>query len=80
MLQRVLAELASQYLMHHPELARARNLPAMTYIFIYGGLFTMIRHLSEAAPAVSFDELAQGLADMVAFSLQGSLAPVETQQ
>lgn len=76
-LQRVLAELASQYLMHHPELARARNLPAMTYIFIYGGLFTMIRHLSEPAPAVSFDALAQGLADMVAFCLQGSLAPIE---
>ncbi|MDR3416627.1 MAG: TetR/AcrR family transcriptional regulator [Nevskia sp.] len=76
-LQSVLSELATQYLIRHPEMARARNLPAMTYVFINGGIYTVIRHLSEEVPSISFDELAQALADMVAFCMQGSLAPLD---
>ncbi len=72
-LQKVLAELTMQYVMHHPELMRSRNMPTLGYIFIYGGTFAVIRHLSDPAPPVSFDELAHGLADMVAFTAEGSL-------
>lgn len=74
-LQAVLGELLMQYLMHHPELMRARNLPVMSYIYINGGTFSIIRHLSDPAPGISFDELAHGLADMVAFCSEGSMQP-----
>ena len=72
-LRRVLAQLAMQYLTHHPELARARNLPAMSYIIIYGAMASMIRYLTEEAPAIRYEDLAQALTDMVDFSIQGSL-------
>jgi AcrR family transcriptional regulator len=74
-LQKVLAELTMQYVMHHPELMRSRNMQTLGYIFIYGGTFAVIRHLTDSSPPVSFDELAQGLADMVAFTAEGSLRP-----
>jgi AcrR family transcriptional regulator len=72
-LQKVLAELTMQYVMHHPELMRSRNMPTLGYIFIYGGTFAVIRHLADPAPPISFDELAHGLADMVTYTAEGSL-------
>ncbi|NPU94469.1 MAG: TetR/AcrR family transcriptional regulator [Gammaproteobacteria bacterium] len=62
---KILAELVMQHLMHHPENMRVRNIPTMTYIFINGGIFAVVRHLSDPNPPISFDELAQGLSDMV---------------
>ncbi len=70
-LQKVLTALVLQYAMHHPELLRGRNLPALSYILIYGGTFTVIRHLSDPVPPITFDELAHGLADMVAYTAAG---------
>lgn len=61
----VLTEIAMQHVMHHPEHMRLRRIPAMLYIFINGGVFAVVRHLSDPNPPVSYDELAQGLADMV---------------
>jgi AcrR family transcriptional regulator len=62
---RVLMEVAMQHVMHHPEHMRLRRIPAMSYIFINGGVFSVVRHLSDPNPPISFEELAQGLADMV---------------
>ena len=62
---KILSELVMNHLMHHPENMRLRNIPAMSYIFINGGVFAVIRHLSDPNPPVSFEELTQGLADMV---------------
>jgi AcrR family transcriptional regulator len=62
---KILSELVMNHLMHHPENMRLRNIPAMSYIFINGGVFAVIRHLSDPSPPVSFEELTQGLADMV---------------
>ncbi|RZU47449.1 TetR family transcriptional regulator [Fluviicoccus keumensis] len=62
---KILSELVMNHLMHHPENMRMRNIPAMSYIFINGGVFAVIRHLSDPSPPVSFEELTQGLADMV---------------
>lgn len=61
----VLTEISLQHVMHHPEHMRLRRIPAMLYIFINGGVFAVVRHLSDPNPPVSYDELAQGLADMV---------------
>lgn len=71
---RALQELIMQYLMHHPELVQVPRLAAMSYIFIHGGTFSVLRHLTEENPALDFDELVDGLASMVsnyaAFELQ----------
>lgn len=62
---KVLVDIVMQHLLHNPELTRVRNIPAMIYIFINGGVFAVIRHLSEDNPPISFEALSEGLADMV---------------
>lgn len=62
---RILMELVMQYAMHNTDVLRLRGFPAMTYIFINGGIFAVVRHLSDPNPPVTFEELARGLANMV---------------
>lgn len=62
---RILMELVMQYAMHNTDVLRLRGFPAMTYIFINGGIFAVVRHLSDPSPPISFDELARGLSNMV---------------
>ena len=62
---RILGSLVTQHLLHHPENAAVRRIPTMTYIFINGGIYALVRHLSDPSPPVSFDELVEGLAVMV---------------
>ncbi|MDO8331439.1 MAG: TetR/AcrR family transcriptional regulator [Fluviicoccus sp.] len=64
-IMKILSELVMNHLMHHPENMRLRNIPAMSYVFINGGVFAVIRHLSDPNPPVSFEELTEGLANMV---------------
>lgn len=68
-----LRELLIRYLMAHPRYLRARNIPVISYIMINGGVFIVLRHLSDPNPPVSFAELADGLADMVSQYVAGSL-------
>lgn len=62
---KILSELAMQHILHNPENVRLRHIPAMTYIFINGGIYSVLRHLSDPHPPVSFEELTEGLATMV---------------
>lgn len=62
---KVLMELVMQYVLHNPAVAPIRNMPAMIYIFINGGIFAVVRHLSDPNPPISYEQLARGLADMV---------------
>ena len=55
-----------QHVLNNPEHMRLTRLGPMTYIFINGGIFTIVRHLSEPNPPISYEELVNGLADMVA--------------
>ena len=71
--QKILGELVLQYLMHQPELMRMQNIPVMSYIVINGGMFAMIRHLGESAPTMTFEQLSDGLADMVDHVVAGEL-------
>ena len=61
----VLTEIVMQHVMHHPEHMRLRRIPAMSYIFINGGIFSVVQHLSDPTPPVTYEELTEGLADMV---------------
>ncbi|ARB44452.1 TetR/AcrR family transcriptional regulator [Alloalcanivorax xenomutans] len=72
-IQRLLMNLLLQYVIHHPQLARLGNLPAMGYIMINGGVFTVLRYLSEPNPTIGFEELVKGLGDMVAHFVEGEL-------
>lgn len=72
--QRVLSDLAMQYLTHNPELARLPDIPTKAYIMIHGGIATMVQQLSEENPTISFEQLSEGLADMVRYMVEGGLA------
>jgi len=75
-LQQTLSELVTQYLMHHPETLQIRNIPTMSYIMINGGIYSVVRHLCDPSPPISFDELAEGLANMVSHYTERELALV----
>lgn len=77
-LQKALSELVTQYLMHHPETLKIRNIPTMSYIMINGGIFAVVRHLSDPAPPISFDELVEGLATIVGHYTEQEMALAET--
>lgn len=62
---KLLSEIVIQVVMHHPEYMRLRRIPAMTYIFIHGGIFAVLQHLSDPNPPITYEELSEGLADMV---------------
>lgn len=64
-LQQTLSELVTQYLMNHPDTLRVRDISTMSYIMIHGGIFAVVRHLSDPSPPISFDQLVEGLARMV---------------
>lgn len=72
-INKLLMDLLLQYVMHHPELVRLGNLPAMGFIMINGGVFTVIRYLTDPNPTVAFEDLVQGLGDMVAHFVEGEL-------
>ena len=65
-----------KYVMHHAQLVQLGNLPAMGFIMINGGVFTVIRYLTEPNPTVTFDDLVRGLGDMVAHFVDGELQRV----
>lgn len=76
---RVLSDLAMQYLARNPEYTRLPGIPVNAYIMIHGGIATVIQQLSEENPTISFKELAEGLADMVRFMVEGGLREVDSQ-
>lgn len=76
-LSKALSDLIMQYLMHHPELLRVRNIKVMSYIAINGGIFTVLRHMRDPNPPITFDQLARGLADMVEHYVSRELAIID---
>jgi AcrR family transcriptional regulator len=62
----VLRELIMQYIMQHPRFMRLPNVATMGYIFIHGGMFTLLHYLSDPNPPIAYEALVDGLAQMVA--------------
>ena len=62
---RLLGDIIVQYLLQNPQYARMQRFAAMSYIFVNAGMFTVIRHLSDPNPPITYDELVDGLAHMV---------------
>lgn len=71
---KLLMELVTHYIMHNPSSVQVRNVPTMAYIFINGGIFAVVRHLSDPNPPMSYEELSRGLADMVGHYAKQELA------
>ncbi len=69
-----LRELVMRYVMQHPEYLRMPQIATMSYIMINGGIFIVLRHLSEPNPPLSFAELTEGLAGMVSAYADAELA------
>ncbi|MGC4060453.1 MAG: TetR/AcrR family transcriptional regulator [Aquabacterium sp.] len=65
-INRVLIDLMLQYVMRHPRYTRLQNLPTMSYIFIHGGMFTLMHFLNDPNPPITYEALVDGLAQMVA--------------
>lgn len=72
-INQALTDLAIQYLMHHPELSRASNIPVTSYIMIHGGVATVTRHLTDPSPPFDFEALCEGLATMVNQMTEGNM-------
>jgi AcrR family transcriptional regulator len=62
---RLLGNIIVQYLLQNPQYANLRRFAAMSYIFVNAGMFTVIRHMSDPNPPITYDELVDGLAHMV---------------
>ena len=45
----------------------------MLYIFINGGIFAVVQHLSNPNPPITYDELSDGLAEMIAHYVEREL-------
>jgi hypothetical protein len=54
-----------RYAMQHPQYLRLPDITTMSYIMINGGIFIVLRHLSDPNPPISFAQLGDGLAAMV---------------
>ena len=71
----IFTQITLNYMMAHPELMIIKNMNVMIYIFVNAGIFTVMRFLTEpVTPHFSFDELVDGLGDMVNGFIQFELA------
>lgn len=71
---KVLMELVVQYLMTKPQMAQVRDIPVMSYIFINGGIFVLLRQLSSETPPIDMQQLVKGLARLIGTYVESELA------
>ena len=77
-IERELRDLALQYLLQHPEYLKTKSNPSISiYIFIHGGMHAFIHHMNERNPVISFEELIDGLANMIGHYLEREMQMVE---
>lgn len=61
----LLMQVVTGFVMRWPQFAGRPDLPVMAYIMINAGIFTVLQQLSSPNPPISYDQLSQGLADIV---------------
>lgn len=79
-INKLLEEIVVQHVMRNPEHMKLKNISTMSYIFIHGGVFTVVQHLTDPNPPISFEELVNGLADMVGHYVAEELFLIEQEQ
>lgn len=65
-LENVLLDVLMQYVLRRPELLRAPGIGATAWLIVVSGVQTVVRFLSDPDPPISFEEMADGLARMIA--------------
>lgn len=76
-IERELRDLALQYLLQHPAYLKTKSNPSISiYIFIHGGMHAFIHHMNERNPVISFEELIDGLANMIGHYLEREMQMV----
>lgn len=69
----ILMDFFTQYLVHHPEMFKLKNLSALSYFYIQGGVYTIVRHLSEDKPTQTFEELVAVFSDTLGGYVESKL-------
>jgi AcrR family transcriptional regulator len=64
-LEDILSKFVMQYILQHPEVSQIKNIPAISYILINGGIPVVLKHISDPNPAISFEELANTFGDIL---------------
>lgn len=76
----MLNDIFMRYLLHHPHYTRIPDLATAHYIFLKGGMLSVLHFLGEERPPITFDDLVNGLARMVNHYANGELARVQAEQ
>jgi AcrR family transcriptional regulator len=63
-IEAALMDITTQYVLHHPELARVSNRPSFNSFTIYGGVSVIFRFLLDPRPVISLEHLVEGLGNM----------------
>lgn len=73
---KMLNDIFMRYLLHHPRYTQIPDLATAHYIFLTGGMLSVLHFLGEKHPPITFDQLVDGLASMVNHYAEGELARV----
>lgn len=71
----MLMTLVSNFIANHPTYAQLQGWRVMAYILIYGGIHLVIDHLSSPHPPISFQEMTEGVVDIVSRFVQSGGQP-----
>lgn len=64
-IRQMLSQVVTGFIMSKPQYAGLQDLQTMTYIMVNTGIYMMLHHLSDPNPPISFEQLCDGLADIV---------------
>lgn len=62
---RLLTDIVVQHALGNPETRNIRDLQTFAWIFVNGGIALIVRHLTDPDPPITFEQLGNGLANMV---------------
>ncbi len=72
-----LMDLLMRYVVAHPKLMQLDNIPALSYLLINGGIFSVLRQLSSENPPVTLNQLSHTYGDLIATYLAQKLPATE---
>lgn len=62
---KLLMEMVTRHALNNEETRKIRDLQTLVYIFVNGGIALVVQHLTDPNPPISFEQLSNGLANMV---------------
>lgn len=65
LLESVLMDMCMQYIMSHPQLMRVPNISSNLWFMVNGGVFAVIRFMSQPNPKISFEQLTESISDII---------------